>query len=73
MILLRDLKAAMRVDSSKDMSVHVLTYISYNFKRINTSCMGSCGADKTCVFLRLAVKMSVRFYSKKSTLIFVGN
>jgi hypothetical protein len=36
MILLRDLKGAMRLDHSKDMSVHVSTCTSYDFNALTS-------------------------------------
>jgi hypothetical protein len=55
MILLRDLKGAMRLDRSKDMSVHVSTCI----KRINASCVETVALIRR-VSPRLVVKMSDR-------------
>jgi hypothetical protein len=38
----------MQVHHSKDMSVHVSTYASYDFNTLTTLC-GSYVADKTCI------------------------
>jgi hypothetical protein len=59
-ILLCDLKKAMRLDRSKDVSVRVSTCTTYDFNAF-TPDVWRCGADKTCVFLRLVAKMSHRF------------
>jgi hypothetical protein len=37
----------MCVECSKDMSVHISTSTSYGFSTLT----GSCGSDKTCLFL----------------------
>jgi hypothetical protein len=39
MILLRDLKEAMQLDRSKDISMHVSTCTGYDFNAFNTSCV----------------------------------
>jgi hypothetical protein len=68
-ILLRCLNGAMRLDRSKDMSVHVSTCtvtISTHYREI---CRNS-GADKNCVFLRLVAKMSDRFLEHRISITF---
>jgi len=54
---LRDLKGAMRLDHSKDMSVHVSTCTSYDFNAVNTSFMEVTALIKR-VFLCLVAKMN---------------
>jgi hypothetical protein len=56
MILLRDLKGAVRLGRSKDVSVHVSTCTSYNFKAL-TQVMWKLW----CVFLCLIPKVGDRF------------
>jgi hypothetical protein len=65
MTLLFSLKGAMRLDRSKDVSVHVSTCTGYDFNPLTRQLCGSGGADKTCVFLRLVVKMSDRFLEQR--------
>jgi hypothetical protein len=60
MILLHDLKEFVRLDRSKQMCVHVVTCTNYNL-----NACGSCGADKTRVFLRLVAEMNDRFLEQR--------
>jgi hypothetical protein len=61
MVLLRGLKGAVRLDHSKDMSVHVPTCNAL------TLVVWKLGAliGMTCVFLRLVTKMSDRFLEQR--------
>jgi hypothetical protein len=63
-VLLLDVKEATRLDRSVDMSVHVSTCTSYDLIAL-TSVFGSCGADKTCVFLHLVTQMSDRVLEQR--------
>jgi hypothetical protein len=54
-ILLRNLRGAILLDHSKDMSVHISTFTNYDFSALDQLC-GSGGADKTCIFC-LVTKM----------------
>jgi hypothetical protein len=49
MILLLYLKGAKRLESSKDMSVHVSTCTRHDFNALTPVVCGSCGAYETCV------------------------
>jgi hypothetical protein len=64
MILLRDSHGAMRLDGSKHRSVYVSSYTSYDSNAFTQFYLSS-GADKTGVFLRLAVEMSDRFLEQR--------
>jgi len=67
MILSRHLKGAMRLDRSKDMSVHVSTCTSYDLNELMPASwkVWRCG-----VFLCLVAKMSDRFLEKRINIIF---
>jgi hypothetical protein len=57
MILLRDVKGAIRLDRSNDMPVHVLTCTTCEFNAINSSCL-EVGALIKRVYIRLFAKIS---------------
>jgi len=67
MILLRDLKGAVRLDCSKNMFAHISPCTTYDFNALTLLCL-SCGADKTCVFLHLVANMCHEFLSSELTL-----
>jgi hypothetical protein len=64
MTLLRDLKRSMRLDRSKDKSV-MFQLAPITISNHEPLLCGSCGADKTCVVLRLTAKMSDRFLEQR--------
>jgi hypothetical protein len=69
MILLLDLKGAMRLDHSEDMSVRVSPCTDYDLNAL-TPVMWKLCPYKMCVFLRLVTKMSDRFLEYESILNF---
>jgi len=64
MILLRDLHGIMRLHRRRDMSVHVSTYISYDFNALIPVLRMLC-RGKTCVFICLVAKISDWFLQQR--------
>jgi len=73
MILLRDLKRAMRFNRSKDISVHVSTWARYGYKHINASCV------EVVTLINFSVSVScskigwLDFKAKKKPCVKLGN
>jgi hypothetical protein len=65
MIFLRHLKGVMRLDLSKDISVHVSTCTNYDFQHINASCVEAVATIRRVVSTSRRKKKNLGFSQKR--------